>query len=68
MKWEPSPRSFSSLRVASGVLPHHDGVGGDRQLLADFLSQRCVGGAAWDQDGEGERESDFDHAGVVGKL
>lgn len=68
MKWEPSPGSFSPLRVGSGVLPQHDGVGGDGQLLADFSSQRCVGGAAWDQDGEGERESDFDDAEVVGKL
>lgn len=68
MKWEPSPGCFSPLRVGSGVLPQHDGVGGDGQLLADFFSQCCVGGSAWDQDGEGECESDFDHAGVVGRL
>lgn len=62
----------SYLRTRSswslGVLPEDDGLGGNRQLLADLLRQRLVGGPTWDHDGEGEAEPDFDDAGVVGEL
>lgn len=50
------------------VVPQDDSVSGNWQLLANLLSQRGGGGPAWDNDGKGECESDFDDAGVVSKL
>lgn len=61
-------RTRSSWSWSWGVLPEDDGLGGNRQLLADLLRQRLVGGPVWDHDGEGEAEPDFDDAGVVGEL